>query len=261
MTNNYFTDKKIWITGASSGIGKALAIHLDKLGATLALSGRNETALASLKQSLKSTKHIVVTFDVTNKEANIDAANTINQQLGGIDIVILNAGISEYSDIENFNSDVYEKLIKTNYLSVIYGIEGALPHLKQSSHPHIAGMCSIASYAGLPQSSPYTASKAAVRNVLQGLRFDLERYNTPVSTVCPGFIKTPLTDKHNFKMPFIMPPEKAAKLICKGIAKQKHEIHFPKIMSFGQKLLASLPSKLYHKLVLRACKKVNFNSH
>lgn len=248
--SHYFTNKKIWLTGASSGIGYALAKQLSEQGTILALSGRNESALQKLQTELNN-KSILIPFDVTDKEANIHAAKKINEELGGIDMVILNAGMSQYHNIKNFKSEVFEKLIRVNYLSVLYGIEASLPFLRQSKAPHIIGMCSIASYGGLPGGSAYGASKAALRNMLEGLRIDLAPEKIPVSIICPGFIKTPLTDNHAFHMPFMISADFAAKKIIRGIEKQQHEINFPKIMSWTFKLGSSLPSVIYNWIMVK----------
>jgi short-subunit dehydrogenase len=131
--------------------------------------------------------------------------------------------------------------MNTNYFSLIYGIEAALPLLRKSPCGHIIGMSSVAGFHGLPHGEAYCASKAAVMAFLQGLSVDLQPENIKVSIVCPGFIDTPLTRKHHFKMPFLMDDLRAAKVIVKGILKQKAEISFPKKIAIPLKLLHFLP--------------------
>ncbi|MDF2940164.1 MAG: Short-chain dehydrogenase/reductase [Gammaproteobacteria bacterium] len=143
-------------------------------------------------------------------------------------------------------------MIKLNYFSLVYGIEAALPLLRDSADPHIIGMSSMAAFHGLPLGEAYSASKAAALNLLQGLRADLKNEGLAVSVVCPGFVDTPLTAKHQFHMPFLMGPEKAAKIIVKGIIKKKAEIAFPKIMILGLKSLNFLPSALVSYLLNKA---------
>ncbi|MDO8953868.1 MAG: SDR family NAD(P)-dependent oxidoreductase [Gammaproteobacteria bacterium] len=245
-----FNGSRIWITGASSGIGRAVAIELAKRGARLIISGRNKEALFSLQASYPQAIEMVLPFDVTNLNANIAAAQHIKQKFGGIDKVFFNAGASQHMDIENFQSETFVEMMRINYFSLVFGVEAALPLLKASKQPHIIGMSSMAAYHGLPMGEAYSAAKAAARNFLQGLQADLKDQGIKVSIVCPGFVATPLTAKHNFKLPFLLQPEQAAKIIVAGMQKYKAEIAFPKPMIWAAKALNWLPSSL--KIVLLA---------
>ena len=158
MDKKHFENKKVWITGASKGIGKALAIELASRGAILALSARDETALNEIASQLEQSRVVSMPFDVTHKQANILAAKNIVSELGGIDIAIFNAGSAEYVDISKFDSNVFKRMIKTNFLSMVYGVEAVLPFLRLSSYPQLVAMSSTASYAGLPRSEAYGAS-------------------------------------------------------------------------------------------------------
>lgn len=245
-----FKNQKIWVTGASSGIGYACVLAFAKQGAsTLVISGRNEAKLAELKQKLPNTQVMILPFDVTDKVANLAAAKQIEATLGGIDVVFLNAGASNHFNIKRFDSAIFEEMVKLNYLSLVYGVEAALPLLRKSKQPHLVGMSSIAAYGGLPSAGSYCASKAAARVFLQSVKIDLIPEKIPVSVVCPGFIKTPLTDKNDFPMPFIMGVNKAATIITNGIAKKHGEIHFPKRMSVMLKLMQSLPANWTARLM------------
>lgn len=242
---------RAWITGASSGIGKAVALEMAARGYDLIISGRNQDAL---KQVADQTGAYILAFDATDKQANLDAANDLNQRYGCIDIVFLNAGSCEYVDVRAFNSDVFERMIKTNFLSMVYGVEAALPLLRASKNPHLVGMSSAVAFLGLPRSEAYGASKAAIRNFLQGLRISLSKENIPVSIVCPGFIKTPLTDKNDFPMPMLITADLAAKAIVDGIKKKKTDIYVPALFVYLTQLVSMLPSKMSGyllKLLLR----------
>lgn len=249
MHQNYFSHKTIWITGASSGIGAALARALAAIPNTqLILSGRNVDRLQALQATFSSTVCLILPFDITSRSANHTAVERIKMEVGKLDIAIFNAGASEPVQLAQFDSMVFERMMAVNYYSLVYAIEAALPLLQASTAPHLVGMSSLASYAGMPGAQAYCAAKAAARSFLQGLRCEVD---FPVTTLCPGFVNTPLTQKNTFPMPFLMPAEKAATIILKGIAKQKQELHFPLKLSLPLKLVTSLPNALLTTLVRR----------
>ncbi len=247
---NHFKDKRVWITGASSGIGKAVALELAKRGAKVAISARNQPLLHDVADEMGKENTLVVPLDVTIKSQNQSAVKRIEEHWGGLDIAFFNAGTAEYIDIKNFDSGIFERAITTNFLSMVYGIEAVLPSLRNSTTAQLGGMSSTVSFAGIPRAEAYGASKAAIRNMLQGLRIHLQQENIDVFTVCPGFVRTPLTDKNDFPMPMRIEVDEAANIIVNGIAKRKPEIHFPKVFSWTYKLLSFLPSGLYTRLML-----------
>lgn len=249
MTAGYFQNRKVWITGASKGIGRALALELAAHGAELAISARNEKELAALAAETGNDKTVIAAADLTDKQANHDAVAHIAAELGGIDIAILNAGTAEYLDVNHFDSTLFERLLQSNFISMVYAVEAVLPWLRRSQNPQLVAMSSTAAYAGLPRSEAYGASKAAVRNMFQGLRISLASENIAVSIICPGFVKTPLTDKNDFPMPMRIKAERAAQIIAGGIAAKTEEIHFPMLFSLAYKFLASLPSPWYTRLI------------
>lgn len=244
-----FNNKTIWLTGASKGIGRALALELAERGAKLALSARNEKELEQLANEMGNQPTLILPMDVTEHAANIAAVTKIMHEWGQLDIAIFNAGNAEYVDVQHFDSALFERSMLTNFQSMVYGIEAALPLLRQSSAPHIVGMSSTAAYGGLPRSEAYGASKAAIRNMLEGLRISLSPENIDVSVICPGFVRTPLTDKNDFPMPMIIEADTAAKIIADGISNRVEEIHFPKMFSLMLKFFSSLPSPMYTRLI------------
>ena len=250
-----FQGKRVWITGASSGIGRCMALEMAKRGAIVAISARNEHALSIVKNQLNNQNTLVLPFDVTDRHANHNAVKKIEDNWGELDIVFFNAGTAEYVDIKNFNADIFERTIKTNFMSMVYGVEAVLPLLRKSRKAQLGGMSSTVSFAGIPRAEAYGASKAAIRNMLQGLRINLAQESIDVFTVCPGFVKTPLTDKNDFPMPMLMGAEDAAKIIVDGISTHKAEIHFPRKFSIPYKILASLPAALYTRLMLKTVRK------
>ncbi|WP_455196581.1 SDR family NAD(P)-dependent oxidoreductase [Kaarinaea lacus] len=246
-----FQDKRVWITGASSGIGKAVAMELASRGAKVAITARNEAMLHRVANEIGKDKCLVIPFDVTIKEDNHKAAAKIKELWGGLDIVFFNAGTAEYIDIKHFDATVFERTISTNFLSMVYGIEAVLPLLRNSTTAQLGGMSSTVSFAGIPRAEAYGASKAAIRNMLQALRIHLVQENIHVFTVCPGFVRTPLTDKNDFPMPMRIEADEAARIIADGISKRKQEINFPKTFSMIYKLLSYLPSQLYTRLMIK----------
>jgi short-subunit dehydrogenase len=239
---SYFENKRILITGATSGIGYAITCVLARKPYKLVICGRNQAVLDRLKKHFPESITLALNFDVTDKAHNMKAASDIKKTMGGLDIAILNAGASESVNMQDFDSTVYERMMAVNYFSMVYAVEAFLPLLRQSQCPHLVGMSSIAGYTGLPSRHAYSSSKAASRNFLQGLRVDLLKEKMPVTTICPGFIKTALTDKNDFVMPFLMSADKAANIILNAIARKKQEVSFPKRMSLGLKIVSSLPN-------------------
>lgn len=235
-----FNHKNIWITGASSGIGLGLAKKLASCGANIIVTSRNKEKLETLFAEHKNI-HILA-GDLTNSSANEFIAQQMNEKLGSIDCVILNAGSAEYIDIKNFSADIFERMIQVNFLSMVKGIAASLPYLRQSKSPYLVGMSSSAAWHGLPQGQAYSASKAAIRNLFQGLRIELSAENIDVSWICPGFVETPLTDKNNFPMPAKVTVEQASNIIYKKLSKQTAEIHFPKRFTYLLKLISILPA-------------------
>jgi NAD(P)-dependent dehydrogenase (short-subunit alcohol dehydrogenase family) len=238
-------DRRVWVTGASAGIGRAVAVELVRRGATVIASARNEQALNDLARDCGGGHVVALPLDVTDRQANLRAADAIRKRLGGLDIAFFNAGTCEYVDVETFDSAVLERTMKTNFLSMVYGIEAVLPLLRASRGAQLVGMSSTVAYRGLPRAEAYGASKAAIKYLFESLQIDLKRDGISVSVICPGFVRTPLTDRNDFPMPFRVEADDAARRIVDGIEDKRPEIHFPKRFSIPSKLLALLPNRLY----------------
>lgn len=250
MTRAYYQNRKIWITGASTGIGAACAREFVRRGATVALSARSEEKLLKLAKSL-GPKAFPVPCDVSSKASVVAAVADVTRTIGGIDTVFLNAGTWEEMDLANFDSEIFEKTIQVNYLGIVYGIEASLPELFKSKSGHLVGMSSSVAYRGMPRAEAYCASKSAARAMLQGLRCQLAPHGITTTVVMPGFVKSPLTDRNDFPMPFLMETKKAAKIIANGIARGKSEIKFPWQFITLMKIAAHMPDSLYTALMTR----------
>lgn len=244
-----FNNKTILLTGATSGIGKALTNELSKENCRLILCARRIDLLEKLKIEFKANAKIFTyKCDVSNKN-EVDAVyELIKKELGQIDVAILNAGIGYRTTIENFDSKYAEETFGVNVFGLIYWIEKLLPDFLKRKEGMIIGVSSLADNRGYSGSGFYCASKSAATIFLEGLRVELKSYGIKVITVKPGFVKTPMTDKNEFWMPFLMLPEKAAKIILSGIKKEKRIIQFPIPTVFFSRLIGCLPSCLYESL-------------
>ncbi|MEM8843860.1 MAG: SDR family NAD(P)-dependent oxidoreductase [Pseudomonadota bacterium] len=252
----HLDNKVIWLTGASSGIGRALTIALSKYNCQIFISSRTITQLEITKNQCAEPNNIhIVEGDLSKLEDNKKICSMIESEFGRLDIAILNAGTCEYVDTDNFDSALFERLISNNYLSMVYGIEASLPLLKKSQHAQLVGMSSTAGYLGLPRSEAYGSSKAAITNMLRALKVTLKVSGVDVSVICPGFVKTELTDKNDFPMPAIISADKAADHIITGIVKGTHEIHFPKPFTVTLKFISLLPDKLQFWLLSKTLEK------
>lgn len=245
--------KVVWLTGASSGIGEALAFELAERGAYVALSARRQEILEGIAREIVSRggKAAVFPLDVENLEAVKESAVRIESAFGEINCLIANAGTHIFSKPEHFDSKEYLRLMNINYGGMLHSIEAVLPKMIERKNGQIVGMCSLAGYRGLPRAAAYGASKAAMIHFLESIRFHLKPLGLKISIVNPGFVKTPLTDKNDFYMPFLIDAAKAAKIICDGIECEKREISFPFPFNWILKFVRLLPDTIYEKVINR----------
>ena len=245
--------KKIWITGASSGIGKAVAEKFANEGWKVAVSARRKELLDEL------AKHNNISsfpLDITNQSQINSVFKNILNIFGDVDICLFSSGTYEPKDEQNIDPDKIKNVINVNFLGVIDCVKVVEDYFKNKKSGHISIVSSIAGYRGLPNSSGYGPSKAALTNFSESIYFDFKKFGVRVSVVSPGFIKTPLTDKNEFSMPFLKTPEFAAEKVFDGLTKSKSfEIHFPKQLTLILKLLRILPYKIYLFLVDKLVKR------
>ncbi|MDC3158519.1 SDR family NAD(P)-dependent oxidoreductase, partial [Candidatus Pelagibacter sp.] len=203
------TEKKIiWITGASSGIGKALAIKFAEKGWTVAASARRE----SLLQELNKINQNIYSFplDVTEIENCKLVANKIIEKFGGIDICVFGTGMHDPKSEKRFNLNKIREIMEVNYFGTMNSINSIYEYFSEKKNGQISIISSVAGYRGLPAAGAYCASKAALTSYAESLNFDMQMKNVKVSLISPGFIKTPMTDQNDFPMPMIKSPEFAA---------------------------------------------------
>ncbi len=240
--------KTIWITGGSTGIGKALAIKFASKGWNVAVSARRSELLDELSNSYENISGFPL--DVTDKEKCKEIFNNIKQKYQNVDICFFSTGTWDPKKEKDIDVEQIENVFKVNFFGTVNSIKAVEQYFRDKKNGVITIVSSIAGYRGLPNSTGYGPSKSALNNLAESLYFDFKRYNVRVCLVSPGFIKTPMTDKNDFKMPFLKTPEYAADQIYEGLVnKNLFEIHFPKSLTITLKLLSFLPSKVYFYLV------------
>ena len=245
--------KKIWITGASSGIGKSVAEKFANEGWKVAVSARRKELLDELA---KNPNIVSFPLDVTNRNQINEVFKNILDNFGELNICLFSSGTYEPKDEQNIDPDKIKNVINVNFISVIDCVKSVERYFKDKKSGHISIVSSIAGYRGLPNSSGYGPSKAALTNFSESIYFDFKKFGVRVSVVSPGFIKTPLTDKNEFPMPFLKTPEYAAEKIFNGLVKSSaFEIHFPKGLTLTLKFLRILPYRLYLFLVDKLVKR------
>lgn len=243
-----YADKHVWIIGASSGIGYALAVELAAQGGTLALSARSKDKLNALNGELGG-RHAVLPLDVADTQAFEAAAKAVQGAFPRLDSVIFMAAIYNPASLENLNVKDVRQTVDINLNGAFNAVHAVLPMLKKQGGGQFALCASVVGYRGLPNAQPYSATKAAMINLAESLR--IEERGLDIKVINPGFVRTPLTDKNDFRMPMIIEPKEAAKIIARELQTGRFEIHFPKRFTFFVKLLRILPAFLYFKCISR----------
>ena len=245
--------KTIWITGGSTGIGKALAIRFANEGWNVAISARRENLLKELSDRYENISPFPL--DVTDKENCKNIFNQVKEKFGEIDICFFSTGTWDPKKEKDIDVEQIENVFKINFFGTVNSIKTVEEYYKNRKKGTISIVSSIAGYKGLPNSTGYGPSKSALNNLAESLYFDFGRHNVRVCLVSPGFIKTPMTDKNDFKMPFLKTPEFAADKIYDGLVNKKSfEIHFPKELTLILKFFSILPYKLYFYLIKKLTK-------
>ena len=236
--------KNIWITGASSGIGKALAIKFVNEGWQVAASARRENLL----QELNSKNSNIHSFplDIKDESESKKVFQDIVEKFKTLDICVFCTGIHDPESEKKLSNEKIREIMETNFFGTVNCILAVNKFFRDKQSGHISIVSSVAGYRGLPAASAYCASKAALISLAESLYFDFKRFNVRVSVVSPGFIKTPMTDKNKFPMPMIKSPEYAAEKMFIGLTKKNvFEIHFPITLTLIMKLLKIMPNWLY----------------
>ncbi len=236
--------KRVWLLGASTGIGRAVAVALHARGAQVCVSARNQLALDGLAAQCPGIATIAL--DAVDADAVRSAAKALLAQ-GGLDLVMYCAGYYSAQRATDFQLDEMNKHWQVNYVGALHMLDAVLPAMRGAGRGHVSLVSSVAGFRGLPKSLAYGPTKAALINLAEGLYIDLHGLGMGVSVVNPGFVETPLTAQNGFKMPALISPETAADEIIAGWEKGEFDIHFPKRFTRWMKILRVLPYSAYFK--------------
>lgn len=243
----------IWITGASSGLGRAVAALLVTQGYHVAVSARRADELESLARELSGGQGRVSVFplDVTERDAVTATVARIEAEAGPLGLALLNAGTHREVMARDFAAEDVRQLIDLNLMGCVNCLEAVMPRMIERRRGHIALVSSVAGYLGLPTSAAYGATKAGLINMAEALKPECDGYGIKLQLVNPGFVKTPLTDKNPFPMPFLMAVDEAAAALVRGLHARRFEVIFPRRLAYILKTLRLLPYPLFFALTRR----------
>jgi short-subunit dehydrogenase len=249
LISKRFDGKSFWIIGATSGIGCALAKEMNTRGARIIISGRRSHILNNLQQQL-GREAMSLPLDVRDSEAVLLAFQAIEQKFK-LDGIIYMAGVFTPMKIRTLDLAEATSIIATNFTGALHVVRAALPSFLARKNGQIALCASIVGYRGLPHAQPYGASKAALINFAESLRAESIKKGVDIKVINPGFVRTPITDKNNFRMPALIDAKEAAHVIANELHSKCFEIHFPKRFTLIMKLLRLIPDWLYFSIMAR----------
>jgi short-subunit dehydrogenase len=243
-------DKVVLVTGASSGIGRAISIELGRRGAAVGLLARRAEVLAAVAAEVEQAggRALTLTADVRNPGEIVEAVARLREQWGRIDVLVANAGTTSTTAATALDAAEAANVISINVIGVINSVAAVLPGMLELKSGQLVAISSLASYRGMPKSAAYSASKAAVSTFFESLRVDLRKSGIIVTTIHPGFIRTPLTAGRKTKLPFLMEVEPAARLIVGAIERRARSYAFPWQLANVVRLMRWLPDAVYDRL-------------
>jgi NAD(P)-dependent dehydrogenase (short-subunit alcohol dehydrogenase family) len=239
-----------WVTGAGSGIGRALAKRLAEDGWRVAASARTARDLDALAAEVPG-RITAFQLDVTDADACVAVATEVERSLGAIDLAMFNAGSYFPTTADDFSVANFRKTVDVNLMGEVNCMGPVAPRMVARRSGHIVLMASLTGFVGLPTAASYGATKAALNNMAEAFRPDFARYGVTITVVNPGFVKTPATDKNDFPMPFLIDTDEAVRHIMRGLETRRFEISFPWQMSGLIHLLQNLPYWLKFSITRR----------
>tara|TARA_Y100001936_G_scaffold198820_1_gene199973 strand:- start:7878 stop:8630 length:753 start_codon:yes stop_codon:yes gene_type:complete len=245
-----------WVTGAGTGIGRAVSLELARRGWIVAASSRTESRLGSLAEEAAKLGGSVIpmALDVTLRDSVDVLVHHIENEIGPIDLAVLNAGTYVQFGASEFSVEAFQDQFDLNVMGTVNCANPVLKFMRDRESGHIAVVSSLTAYRGIPFASAYGATKAALTNMCEALKPELEQFGVDISVIHPGFVKTPLTDQNEFPMPFLMEANDAARRIVDGLERRKFEVTFPRRFAFLLKLARCLPYSLYFAITRRLVK-------
>ena len=238
--------KTAWVTGASTGIGREIALQLAAAGVRVAASARSPEKLATLGNGI-----VPVPLDVTDADACRRAVDRIESELGSIDLVVLGAGTYAPVAIMSIDSTQFARTMDTNYMGVVNGLAAIAPRMLARGRGQISWIASVAGFIGLPKAAAYGPTKAALINLAECLEPEMKLKGVQISVINPGFVATPLTAQNDFEMPFLMQPDEAARRTIAGLAAGRFEIAYPRRFVAILRTLKALPYPVFFRLITR----------
>lgn len=240
------------ITGASSGIGSALARQLGALGVRVGLTARREAELEEVARAVREAggTAVVAPGDATDPASTRAALDRLKAELGPIDLLIANAGLGLGETAARFSADDFDRMVRVNLIAVGYAFESVLPSMLERGRGHLVGVSSLAAFRGLPGSAGYSATKAGLTAFLEGFRPELRARGIAVTAVHPGFVATPMTEGGGYQ-PFKMDADRAARIILRGIARRKRRVDFPWPMVGVLRAVQMIPGGIYDRIADR----------
>lgn len=238
--------KTAWVTGASTGIGREIALQLAAAGVKVAASARSADKLAGLGEGV-----LAIPLDVIDADACGAAVGKIESILGPIDLAVLGAGTYEPVAVDAIRPAVFSNMMSTNYMGVVNCVAALAPRMIARRSGHLSWIASVAGYMGLPKAAAYGPTKAALINLGESLYPEFRQKGVTVSVINPGFVATPLTAQNDFEMPFLMQPADAARRSIEGLAAGRFEIAYPRRFVAMLKSIRALPYPLFFRLITR----------
>jgi short-subunit dehydrogenase len=225
-----FPYRVVAITGASTGLGAEMAAQLGRAGCKVALIARNAEKLAAVAEAVRagSGTPLAIPCNVDDWPAVQQAVARTEAELGPIECMIANAGVGQKLNETVWDPAIPERIMRTNFMGMVHALYATLPFMQARGRGHLVGVASMASYQGVPDDGGYSASKAAQRVFLESLRVQLHGSGVKVTCICPGFVRTPMTDKNDFDMPFLLEADEACRRMLRAIAAGRRVFNFPK---------------------------------
>lgn len=239
-----------FITGASSGLGHGMARRLAREGYAVAVTARRLPELESLAREIRDEggRATPLALDVADRSAVVQAVAECTRELGPVDLLVANAGISEQTGARDLSAEVVERVMRVNFLGAVYAAEAVLPGMLERNRGQLVAVGSLAGYGGLPLTAAYSASKGALHNFFESLRVDLRGTGVDVTFITPGYVKSPLTDRNAHRMPFLMETDDAVDRMVRAILRRDPLLTFPFPLAAATWLAQVLPARLYDRI-------------